>query len=474
MAGYSRKTASKGKLDDLFVRGVLIESENNQEDSERILLISLDLLSIPLSITTYIQNRLLAIPKFGLKKKENILIHAIHTHSGPDLTGWFHWTGNGLNILRGMMFGHNRNDKYIVFLCQQILAMVDKMVTNLQLTNMAVVSKRIEEDIVINRRNPGKKSKRNLTVFVFRKQEDNSIFGIMANYGMHPTTLSFENDKISADYPGRVCHFIESISDHQISAIFFTGSAGDLNPITTCGNDFDALQEDPKGEEKIYDQLGDYSHTKQIGEFLGKEAYALANSIPDDQYYNKISMKNVWQDITIPLEDFQPYIYDFKIWIKNKILFYVKTKFLFRIYLLNSAGNTVNFPTLTFKSKFQDVGRIFKAYRIQVVSAIQYMELRLGSSTNTQKEKKEHKIALLGVPGEVFEELEKKLQHQSPVGAERTFIFQNSNSWIGYLFPIKDYITEGGYEPEAAATPVAGRNVSREFLKMFKRIGFKN
>ncbi|MHA1611648.1 MAG: hypothetical protein ACTSYU_06310 [Promethearchaeota archaeon] len=65
------------------------------------------------------------------------------------------------------------------------------------------------------------------------------------------------------------------------------------------------------------------------------------------------------------------------------------------------------------------------------------------------------------------------MKQKSPVGHENAVIFQNSKSWIGYLFSIKDYFVEEGNEPLPTTTPVSGRDVSREFLKMFKQIGKK-
>ncbi|MHA1673276.1 MAG: neutral/alkaline non-lysosomal ceramidase N-terminal domain-containing protein [Promethearchaeota archaeon] len=478
LAGYSRKVPSTGKLDDIYARGVLIETQGSQDSNdgrgiqsktERTLLISLDTLKISFSISNYLNGKLTSNPKLDLKK-ENILIHAIHTHSAPDLTGEFHWPGSPLNVLKGLMFGINRNDKYIVYICQRVVRMVEQMVLDLQPATMAVASKKIEKNVVINRRNPAKKSKKDLTVFTFRKKQNKQIFGILANYGMHPTTLSFENSKISADYPGRLCHHIESKSNEQIATVFFTGPAGDLNPITTCGVDFDALQEDPKGETKMYDQLGTYRHTKKIGYFLGEEAYLLAKSIKDADFYDELRIRAFTKEIVVPFEDDQPHIYHLGIWLKNKFIFFLRKWLLYPVILMNLFDNSSNFSNITLKIKFSSVDRFYKIFSLDITSILQYLELNLYSP---DKSKIEKNICILGVPGEVFEEIEDRLKHQSPTGYENTVIFQNSNSWIGYLFSIKDYIVEGGYEPPVVTTPIAGRDVSREFLKMFKQIGMK-
>ena len=51
---------------------------------------------------------------------------------------------------------------------------------------MAWVKKRIEKDIVINRRHPSRRSKQDLGVIIFRHLETDKIIGIMANFRTIP------------------------------------------------------------------------------------------------------------------------------------------------------------------------------------------------------------------------------------------------------------------------------------------------
>ena len=156
MAGYSRAFPASGKLDDLYARAVLIES--NENIPNRILLISLDLLKIPLSVAEYIKKKIKQNADSSLGEGQ-ILIHAIHTHSGPDISGEFYWPGSVLNVLKGIMFGENRNDSYIVWFTLQIVNMVKELIRDLQDATFARKTKQITKDIVINRRNPARRSK---------------------------------------------------------------------------------------------------------------------------------------------------------------------------------------------------------------------------------------------------------------------------------------------------------------------------
>ncbi|GAG00465.1 unnamed protein product, partial [marine sediment metagenome] len=69
MAGYSRKDPCLGKLDDIHAYGVLL-SIGNSNNKHHLLMISVDILKLPLSIVEYIKKRL--ILKFKPLKTEEI------------------------------------------------------------------------------------------------------------------------------------------------------------------------------------------------------------------------------------------------------------------------------------------------------------------------------------------------------------------------------------------------------------------
>ncbi len=463
MAGYTRPFPAQGKLDDIYARGVLVETQLDNGDNKRMLILSLDLLKIPLTVTEYMKAKLQNHAEFELES-ELILIHAIHTHSAPDLTGEFYWPGNALNVFRGLMFGANRNDKYIVYFTHLIVKMVRQMVRDLEPAKIAQTSQTITEDIVINRRNPMRRSKKDLWLLVFKRIKDNQIFGILGNYAMHPTSLSYLNDKMSADYPGRYCYKIEADSQNQISAMFITGPAGDLNPITTCGTDFETLQNDPEARKTVYDQLGTYAHTKKIGYFLADQSIGIAQGIPDDEYYDSLKYRGYMKKFSIPIIDKQPFVYNWGTWLTNKIVFYLKRAFLFPIAAMHGDRQEPNFPGMALKIAPRSVK--FKQ-RMRVHTVIQSLLLALFNASDPLSIKNLH---ILGVPGEVFEDLGERIINLLPEGSQNTVIFQNTNDWVGYLFEMKDYVGQGGYEPIATSTPIAGKAILKEFRLLFKEI----
>ncbi len=96
----------------------------------------------------------------------------------------------------------------------------------------------------------------------------------------------------------------------------------------------------------------------------------------------------------------------------------------------------------------------------------QYFELE-GSNLYLNETKK---LGIIAVPGELFEELRINLFKKSPLGASDTFLFQNANDTAAYLFPLKEYLTEAGYEGSASLTPGAGEMVKNEMYRLWNNM----
>ncbi|MHA2430033.1 MAG: hypothetical protein ACXACC_03255 [Promethearchaeota archaeon] len=442
MAGYTRKDPCRGKLDDIHAYGVLIEKDSSNK--EYLLLISIDTLKIPLSIGNYFKNKI--ITAFPLLKLHNIIIHATHTHSSLDLTGEFYWPGGYFNVVKGIMFGMNRNDKFIIWLSNKIVNMVKNLFDNLESCKIALKSKRFNSNIVINRRHPERKTHPNLIILVFKNLQTNQLNGILINYACHPTTLSFKNNKLSADYPGRIIYRIDELSNHKISTIYFNGPSGDLNPITTCGIDFEKLSQD---KSLIYDQLGDYNDTIRIGNSIAEEALELVKSIPESDFFDDIKFQVFKREFLVPMKDYK---YFTKIWFVNKLYFSIKKYFILKFGKVNIQN--ANFPIFLLKRR---------KLKLFCESLVQFIKLKALS------EVKSIEFGIMTIPGELFEDIGKNFIRASPT-KENTFIFQNSQDWIGYLFPIKEYIHEGGYEPVPSFSPLCGYYVVKEMKNLLNTI----
>ncbi|MFX1408658.1 MAG: hypothetical protein ACFFBW_17035, partial [Promethearchaeota archaeon] len=193
LAGYTRKDPCLGKLDDIFAYGVLIESSSSKENNDFLLLISVDTLKLPLSITKYIKEKIKN--NHSSIQEEQIIIHATHSHASFDLTGEFYWPGGTVNVMRGIMFGANRNDKFIVWFSNRIVKMVNELFDNLVSCKFSWKKEAFNPDLVFNRRDPEINIIPDLGVIVFKSLETNRIIGCIINYACHPTTLSYLNNK---------------------------------------------------------------------------------------------------------------------------------------------------------------------------------------------------------------------------------------------------------------------------------------
>ena len=299
MAGYARKDPCLGKLDDIHAYGVLITQENKNIN---LLLISVDILKLPLSIVEYIKKKL--ILKFKSLKSDTIVIHATHTHSSFDLTGEFYYPGGTLAFIKGMMFADNKNDDFIVWITGRMVRMVAKLFKDLEPCKIAWKKEKFNPDIVLNRRWPTRKVLPDLGIISFKKLAESNLIGFIINYACHPTTLSFQNNKLSADFPGSVISKVDELTRNKIKSIYFNGPSGDLNPITTSGTN---LEEIDKDKTLSYGQRGTYEHTKKIGHTIGEEALRLVNSIPEECYFTDMEIDAYSKIFLIPQKDAKYY-----------------------------------------------------------------------------------------------------------------------------------------------------------------------
>jgi len=318
MAGYSRKDPCLGKLDDIHTYGVLLNIDRSN-NKHHILMISVDTLKLPLSIVEYIKKRL--ISKFKSLKPDEIFLHATHTHSSFDLTGEFYYPGGALGFIKGVMFADNKNDRFIVWMTNRIVRMVSKLFEDLEPCTIAWKKEGFNPNIVLNRRWPTRKVLPDLGIIAFKKLENSKLIGIIINYACHPTSLSYKNNELSADFPGRVISKIDDLTSGIIKAIYFNGPSGDLNPITTSGTNLEEINRD---KTLSYDQLGTYEHTQKIGNTIGEEALKVAKSIPKEDYSTLTEIDIYTKRFLIPQKDAKYYS---KVWFSNKVKWVLKKYF---------------------------------------------------------------------------------------------------------------------------------------------------
>lgn len=456
LAGYTPAPQCRGKYDDIMAHAVLIEETFIGNVKKHMLLVSLDYLKIPLLWTDYVKEKI--EDEYQIHPNQ-VLLHAIHTHKSMDMCGEFVFGGNLQNTIKGIMVGaYHGDDKYKIWAAQQIVKLVGQLLESLRPAEVAWTKELVKDDLIINRRHPLRRSKGNMGVIAFRDSQSKELFGIIANYGAHPTTLANFVDKLSADYPGRVCYKIEELSNGKVQAAFFTAPAGDLNPITTVGNDFEYLAKLP--QDDLLAQKGDYDHTKRIGYRLGEIAFGAANEMDDVDFYDIVEFQSFAKTFWVPMKDVTEYKAPFKL--QQRLIYLIKRYVLFPVALILGDSEEPNFPGFAVKHK----GIFRPSADINVYSQVFYIRWICKKSKGEEVKK----LAISGIPGELFEDIADEIYEKTPEGPENTFIFQNANDWISYLFPVKEYMTTGGYEPFASFSPVCGEYVKYAYFRLVKDV----
>jgi len=219
--------------------------------------------------------------------KENIIIHSIHTHSGPCVTETAGW---------GVA-----NDTYIEeILLPRTLEAVTEAVSDYQEALLGIGT--TDSKVGINRRqikpdgsvalgqNPYGCYDPEMTVLKFVSTDKKPLLSIV-HYGAHPTSAS-SGLIISRDWPGIMIDRIETESGAM--AFFINGAEGDVGPRLSNGK--------TTGMNPIT-KSPDFSYVLEVGGMAAIDAARAYNSIKD---YREVDFRTISGTLKIPYCEFQP------------------------------------------------------------------------------------------------------------------------------------------------------------------------
>ncbi len=234
MAGYLNRTEScEGVLQDMFVKALLLNDGKN-----RVLIISFDLCMVDRAFSDEI--KLWVNKKYGIFEKD-ILIHAIHTHSGPATSHMKRYTDPER---------FKEIQRYMEFLKKRVTTCIDSCLNGLVQEGTMEVGMG-ETFIAVNRRqktkegislgvNPSGRVDRSLFVAKLMN-EQNKVKAVLFCCSCHPIAMSGSVLHLSPDYPGAACIEIEK-SYPEAMAIFLQGACGNLNvAVKMRGKDLDEI-----------------------------------------------------------------------------------------------------------------------------------------------------------------------------------------------------------------------------------------
>lgn len=278
-------------------------------------------------------------------------------------------------------------------------------------------------------------------------REDGTVLATMLHYACHPTTVGWQNNRFTPDYPGVARAVVEeSVGGH---CLFLQGAAGDLGPRRGFS--------------------GDLRLSKQLGEELGFGAASVALSIDTlrqkqrftsvmpsganiavyeyEAYPARAVCRLVSCTLALPLRQLPPHTEI------ERELADVRA----RVQQARDAGETHTMQSL--QAKATQMGWRLENSRLyagQTTTDWPMQVMRLGDA------------ALVSLAGEPFSSIAQRIRERSP--AEHTFISGYSNGGFGYI-PDRDAYEEGGYEVEATPfAPEAADVVVCEALKAINEL----
>ena len=228
MAGYAGRTnASQGKATELFAKALVLEDEA----SNRVVLVTLDLISVPRSLKNAVLGGLGG--ESGVTR-ENLLMNASHTHSGPEFRmekGPQDWAMFGKEGLKGTKSA----DDYGRELKGKVVEVIHRALTNRAPSRISYQHARCS--FAMNRRTPVGTNYQNFPnpegpvdpdVPVLKVEgPDGRLRAVLFGYACHNTTLPLY--QICGDYAGYAQLDLEK-AHPGIVALFMQGCGGDQNP----------------------------------------------------------------------------------------------------------------------------------------------------------------------------------------------------------------------------------------------------
>jgi len=417
MGGYAPTRWSTGIHDDLYSRAMYFSDGENEA-----IIIAAELVCI---FYRFVQRMRRLISKKTGVKPENILISSHHNHSGPDTLSLFDLKG---------FFTPTFKMKMMTEIELRIVKSAILAKKNSKKRRIGFEKGVVEKRVILNRRDPQKDSKYDLSVTRV-DSEEGKMEGLLLNYSCHATSLPRENTLLTGEYPGYIVRKIKKETNNSVFSMYTNGACGDLNPnLYPDDEPFEKITKEriTKNNYLEFNLLGNYKKTISIGSYLGENALKIAKTIKTSEIKE---VKVLTKVLEIPLHD------------------------------------------MIGKSRMQHVS--FKLKKFLITTLLNYNHSNLSYVSFIKKEKKWYfkteiqiikvnDIIILSIPGELFVEMGKDLISASP--SKNTFLIELGNDWVGYLYPPKEYFL-GGYETGIVSfSPIAGIYIFNKMLNLIKKL----
>ncbi|MGC8971680.1 MAG: neutral/alkaline non-lysosomal ceramidase N-terminal domain-containing protein [bacterium] len=413
LAGYFNIRKADKILDNLYAKTVVLKTETNE-----VAISSCDLCVIPRELVLKIRE-LASI--WSNIPKDNIMISATHTHTGPVTTG----------LLAGEI-----DQTYIDVMARRVATSISMAKKNLK-EAIVKVGKGKEDSIVFNRRylmkdgsvitNPGKLNPDIVkpagpidpeVLVILIESKIGEPMALIVNYSNHVDTIG--GTVVSADYPGIMCKILKRFLG-DIPVLFLNGAEGDINHI-------DVGNPSPQGG---------YKEAERIGKILAGEVIKTISGMKTLDIDLKIKSSLLKIPIRKPSQEEIERAKE----------------------LLSETIEGESSKELTAFDLAKGSIEIEKVYaeEILLISQLEenFEELEIqGISLGN--------LCLLGIPGEPFTEIGLEIKQKSPF--PYTGIVSLSNGYSGYI-PTEKAFDEGGYETRLARSSKLDKKVGKIIIE---------
>ncbi|MDR1142911.1 MAG: neutral/alkaline non-lysosomal ceramidase N-terminal domain-containing protein [Spirochaetaceae bacterium] len=195
LAGYLVSRVSRGVHDRLYARALAFDG---REASGPVVLLQLDLLNLDSICMNRIHE---GIAAFGLRK-DQLLVCAIHTHSG---FGGIFDPGKGINRELEPLLGAP-DPRLADLVVRESLSAVEEALAE-RVETMVRIRRGVLEGLGTNRHDPDLPCDKSLLLIEFCRMDYKKI--LLYSTGCHPTVLNGENLLLSADFAGAVAGKLE-------------------------------------------------------------------------------------------------------------------------------------------------------------------------------------------------------------------------------------------------------------------------
>jgi len=261
------------------------------------------------------------------------------------------------------------------------------------------------------------------TVRIVRFTREDADDIAIVNFGVHPDVIG--GCEVSADYPGFMRRTLEKALD-GVKCVFLNGAEGDVNHVNVnpVGGDVNGL------EMKSFDAVArGYEHSRHMGRRIAGAVIGAWDKLTE-QEETGVGFGGKTIEIASNREG------------------QVTLERAEEIIRLHESGRDAE---LEFK-KMELTTAVAEAYRIRrLAKGPDHFDLHLSAV-------RVGNVALLGIPGEPFTDIGRRVIAGSPFGS--TAVCSLANGCEGY-FPTYDAYAEGGYEARSSifASDVADRIV---------------